>query len=383
MQPEEKLLPVGEDIKSLPEHTDQLTAEDAVQKLTDIFIELGESPDIDKYKQVLKQIFESMNSFAEAGIISKDEHNKYKSDNSDGEKVIKTFVDTIKAIQKKKPAKPKGKESKKDKSPKLQQRPTGSSSPIAIEMDGKTFNSPGEAYDHANKLRDGAEKFRQRYFGLLTGKLETLNVDIDNAIKAVETVKRINTQGKELGINDILRPLIDKKIIRLRHGIYEANPYIIGNAKEVNTLIKSATDKRREILKKIDDDKKAFEKRKKSREAYDKIMKSENGFERSIKNKKGKEVARFAFKINVEELKNSDIIEIGIDKIAIKFGRESSVPIKEGEKFIYGDSKTPYFINNAAKKLLAKRRRHDEKKGISRIGKMADVMPDSLKEKAV
>ena len=258
--------------------------------------------------------------------------------------------------------------------------------PLAIEIDGKTFNTPKEASNHWDRLKgDAVEAFRQRYFGLLSEKAEAIDQSIDEAIPKIEKAERKFTKDNKIGITDILKPFVDAGIVMLEGNKYK--PYsdikkaaLLANyanqkISDINIKIKNDAKEKEERKAKLEKDKKDFEERKTRRAAYEQVLKSDNGFEQTFKDKDGKEVAKFAFQIHLEQIKGITTTFIIVDKIIRKFGH---ISLQEKSYTLDGPpSETPPYLNAKARELL---KRQANKQQNHPIGTIADVATAELGE---
>lgn len=369
-----------------------------VQQLVNVISNIGDSISQEEYKAACTKVFGLMDKYVADGLLVKNEKGKYdpsQDNENDGDTIIATFKVVLQELKNRKPANPKteGKQQAKPntnagvaakttselKSATGQAKKTAGKqpsvdiktdtapankqvSPLAVELDGKTYNTPQEALAYSNRLNGEAEGFRQRYFGLLAQTVEKIDQSIDEALTAISKTDRIATKGDTIGVTDICQPLIDKGIIRLRNGVYEANPDI----EKAVELAKAATAKRTAVISKLEKDRKASEERRARREAYDEVLKSENGFWQTFTDEKGKEVVRFAYQIQVSRIPGTTIQQITVKKVAPLFG---NVKLQEGSVFTVGGEKTPVFLNKAGKELL---------KNQQPTAKIADVMPEEL-----
>jgi hypothetical protein len=361
---------------------------DKIQGFLDAVRMLDEEITRDDYRESCEAAAEIMDQYVKQGLLAKNEKGFYQASQGyedDGEKLIATFVTILSELKKRKTKvapqvakqpvqtmeKPKSKLAvvRPEETYKPSSAPAKSEKreayPLAIEMDGKTFSTPGEALAYSNKLGKGAEAFRTRYYALLESGLQMINKLIDGAIKEIAESKRFVTKDDQKGILEIMSLFEKEGIVRRNtSGSYRPNPDI-----EMAAKLTTATNERmKAISEHIEQEKAAFHEREARREAYETILKSENGFEQAITNQRGKEVARFAYQIRLEEKLGKRIIIV--DKVVAKFGNPS---LQEGNEFIYADKSIPSqlkFLNAAAYQLMQKRtdaqRQHP-------LGTLADV----------
>ena len=366
-----------------------------LQSFLDAIRDIEDGLNLEDYKEHCAHAFELMDEYIKKGLLVKNAKGKYEASpdhEKEGEEIIASFRDVMKALRDIKQSKPEtdnGQKAKtdngtngaksKDKpesaaeapkpavkpaaSRKPEVRPASKSpSPLAVELDGKTFNSPGEAYDYANRLKTDAEAFRQRYFGLLTLTVEKINQSIDEAIAQIEKAERNVTKDNKVGVIDILKPFVEKGIARHERFSYKPNPDI-ERAKE---LTDAANKKMKAVNEQLEKDRKAFEERKARIAAYDEVLNSENGFWQTFTDRKGKEIVRFAYQIEVSRIPGTTIQQITVKKVAPLFG---NVELQGGSVFVLGDKNTPHYLNKAARELLESQQPK---------AKIADVMPKNL-----
>jgi len=350
----------------------------------------------EKFQASRDHAYKLMDGFVAKGLLTKNEKGRYakvQGKEEWGNSVIKTFLailNRLREIKESNPANGNGQKAKPnndrkaDISPKPAAKPVSDrkpdakpisklSSPLAVTLDvtpygkdkgAKTFNSPGEAYDYANKLETYADAFRQRYQGLLTLTIENITRSIDEAIARIEKAKRNKTKGDQIGIREILEPFVEKNIVRPDGPYYRANPEI----EKAAELVKIANEKMRAINER---EQKAFGEREARRKAYDEVLKSENSFWQTLPDEKGREVVRFAYQIEVSKIPGITIQQITVKKVAPLFG---NVELQEGSVYVLGENPYPY-LDKAARIIIDEQEQNAQKKGVATL---ADVMPKDL-----
>jgi len=354
--------------------------------------EIDEPITHEQYIEYRNQTDKYMDHYVEEGVLTKNEKGHYDPTQEylkEGGEIVKTYIIVLRelrALKQSNPhagsiqtAKTKERAAKPKPADKQQSVAPGADAtkeikktvyPLAIEMDGKTYNTPSEALSYSNNLKADAEAFRQRYFGLLTLTLEKINQSIDEAIAQIEKTERIATKDNNIGVIDILKPFIEKGIVR-RDGVYKPNPDIAKAAE----LAKTANEKIKAIGEQLEKDRIAFEERKARRAAYDEVLNSENGFWQTFTDRKGREVARFAYQIEVSRIPGTTYVQITVKKVAPLFGK---VELEEGSVYVLGDKNIPPYLNKAAGEILKEQEQNTPNKDVA---KLADVMPEKLSGK--
>lgn len=242
-----------------------------------------------------------------------------------------------------------------NKKPNRSQSPheTKGAYPLSVELEGKIYHTPREAFTDFNRMpADTVETYRQRYSGLLTMKIEAITNRVDEAMKALEKTERLVTSGNRVGLIDLLKPLEQEGIIKFIHtktgGTYEPHP----NIEKSKALAEAANAKRADIVSKIDQMKQDRAAKEKKQQEYEQVRKA--GFEQTLplgEKDRERQKARFAYQIRVEFIPGTNLKQIVVEEIMVKFSKPGVKIPKKGDTYLYGDRKTPVYLDKAADAL--------------------------------
>jgi len=388
-EPTAKVIPISSarsDVGAVLDESNDSIDIDILKDFLKAIREIDEPLTHEQYVEYRNQADKYMDNYVGEGVLTKDEKGHYnptKEYKKEGGEIVKTYIIVLRELRALKQSNPhagsiqtaKPKERAAESIPAVKQPSAAPKAevtkevkkaayPLAIEIDGKTFNNLGEAMAYSNSMKEGAEAFRQRCFGLFTLTVEKINQAIDEAIAQIEKAERIKTKDNKIGIEEILNPFVEKNIVRL-DGTYKPHQDI----EKASELAKAANDKKKSIIEQL-------RIRDARNKAYDEVLKSENGFWQTFTDQKGKEVVKFAYQIEVTSIPGTTIKQITVKRVAPKFG---NVRLREGSVFVYGDEKnTPKFLNKAAEIIIKEQGQNAQKKGNATL---ADVMPEKLSGK--
>ena len=356
-------------ISSARQRTEEVLNESPVSKLQALLDEVtaleDKSIDKGKFNEYENRANEILQQAVKAGIISIDSADRadfikiqprYESDGQDIKQAFRTIIEMLKVkrkettpepviakVEKEKPAttvKP-AEVAKKDSAEKPADNRRGKEevNPLAIEIDGMTFESLADALSHANRLGKQADAFRTKYYASLEKRMEAINRQIDSGIEAIKKADRIATSGRNIGVIDIMKPFVARLIVKYNGTTYRPNPDI----KKAKDLAEAANAQIKRIYEEV----------KRRKATYESILHSNGGFERVVPADDGKgESARYAYQIHIEKKAGNTIIVV--DKVEVKFTDGSVRLLRQGNEFLLGHSDTPPFLNESARTLIAK-----------------------------
>jgi hypothetical protein len=227
--------------------------------------------------------------------------------------------------------------------------------PLAIEYEGRIFNTYAKAVNHSRTLGKNGPAFLKTFEGIFDIKVEEVTQSIENATREIENAKRIVTKGDQKGVVEIMEPFVEMGLFIHEGNSFFPNLDVEDAAKKVlkasvNKLADAVSAKMREITSAI----------KAKEAAYEAIVKSDGGDERIVMDESGKkELARYAYQIHIEEKRGTTLIVV--DKVEVKHTSSGAKLLRAGQEFVYPDkekrdrdTETPWFLIKAADKLLRK-----------------------------